>query len=305
MSALLLILAGLAALAFTGVAVFRSAARSRAADATLATRLETLRPAVQDAEAAGVILGPNAGPRMLRTRFARAGTQVTRRTALVAVAVLASAVVALVLIDKPLIALALVVLAVAVAAGALEVAAARNMAAVVRDLPFLLDAVRQHLTVGSSLQQALIRSIDNAGPGLRRHFLPVSRRIQNGATVAEGLASLAERLRIPEIEMLSVTVQTNIRFGGAISPTLLNVAQILRDRSRVTRELRATTAETRLSGWVLAGLPVVAMLGVSFINPVYTAFLLETPTGHSMLGFAFGLQAVGCVVMARIMRLDF
>ena len=69
--------------------------------------------------------------------------------------------------------------------------------------------------------------------------------------------------------------------------------------------LKAATAETRMSGWLLAAMPAVAIVGVTFLNPAYAHFLFETETGHTMLIFAFGFQAMGCVAMARVMKLDF
>jgi tight adherence protein B len=301
----LVLLAGLAALVSTAVSAAKALARRRTAEAAIAARLETLRPADHDAAVEGVLLGPTAGPQFLRVRFARTGLHVSRRMALLCGGLYGLGVLALVLSGRPLVGLVAAAAGAAGAAAALQFLAAVRAAALVRELPFLLDGVRQHLIVGSSLQLAVARSVEAAGPDVRLHFTPVVRRIDNGATVAESLAWLAERLQVAEIDMLSAAVQTNLRFGGPIAPALVNLVQILRDRARVTRELKAATAETRLSGLMLAGLPVVAIVGVAFMNPAYAAFLFQTPTGHSMLAFAFGFQAIGCLAMARIMRLDF
>jgi tight adherence protein B len=302
---LLTILAGLVLIGVGTVGFARRMARSRAAEAILVARLDTLKADGADKAQAGILLGPQAGPMMLRVKFARAGMQMSRPTGLAIGAGLAATALAIGLTGHLLVAVAVVVMVLAGLLLALELRAALSLKALSRDLPAMLDAVRQHVTVGASLHQALVRAIEGSGFELRRHFQPVARRIESGAGVAESLAWLAERLHSPEIDMLSAAIQTNVRFGGAIAPTLQHLVHILRDRARVIRELKAATAETRLSGLILAGMPVAAIVGVAFLNPVYARFLFETATGHTMLIFAFGFQAMGCVAMARVMKLDF
>lgn len=305
MHPLLLILIGLVLIGAGAVALARRMARARAADAIIAARLGGLKPDTIDKVQAGVLFGPQAGPAMLRVKFARAGVQISRPTALAIGAGLGATVLAISVAGHFLIGVAVVATMLGAMYVALEIRAVLSLRALSRDLPAMLDAVRQHVTVGASLHQSMIRAIEGSGAELRRHFQPVSRRIESGAGVAESVTWLAERLHSPEIDMLSAAIQTNVRFGGPIAPTLHHLVHILRDRTRVIRELKAATAETRLSGLILAGMPVAAIIGVAFLNPVYARFLFETSTGHTMLIFAFGFQAMGCVAMARVMKLDF
>jgi tight adherence protein B len=305
MITLLVLLAGLGLLAAAGTLALRRLLDHERRKAKVAARMVSLRPSTAEAGAADALLGPESGPQFLRVRFARADLHVQRRTVVVAIVAVTVPFLAVSWLGKPLYALAGVALLAAVTYPALEFVAARNVAALQRELPFLLDSIRQHLAVGASLQQAMTRAVEQGGPGVRRHFVLAVRRMQNGATLVESLNWLAARLELPEVDMLAVAVQTNTRFGGAMSPTLSNLSHILRDRARVGRELKGATAETRLSGWVLAGLPVMAIFAITFMNHAYAAFLTSTPTGRHMLVFAFGFQAAGCLVMSRIMRLDF
>ena len=305
MSGLLAIAVGLLIAAAAAAVAAGRLSRRRKREAKLAERLETLRPEAAWEEVGGDLFGPQTGPRFIRVRLARAGLHLERRGAFAAALLAVLLALALAWLGHPILAAGLLASALAAAILLLQLAAARNTQALLRELPFLLDGVRQHLAVGASLQQALVRAVENAGPQVKRHFQPVVRRIQNGATTMEALVWLAERLDLPEIDMLAMAVQTNSRFGGAMSPTLANLTAILRDRERIARELRAATAETRLSGWVLAGLPMLALVFVIFANPSYAGFLTGTSTGRTMLGAALAFQAVGGVLMSRIMRLDF
>ena len=183
--------------------------------------------------------------------------------------------------------------------------AQRRINAFIDDLPFFLETVRQALLIGNSLQQALTRATDNATPAMQRYLLPMVRRIQNGAAVGDSLSWLAERLGVVELHMVAAAVQANLRYGGRLSAVLANIVQVLRDGGRVRRELRAATAETRLSAIVLSGLPLLAFLVIGLANASYRNFFLYSPDGHQLLLIAGALQLVGSLWMRRLMRLDY
>lgn len=183
--------------------------------------------------------------------------------------------------------------------------AARRIAAFVDGLPSFFDSMRQLLTIGNSLQQAVTKAIDNASPAVQRYTRPLGRRIQNGAPVGESVIWLARRLDVPEIHMLAAAVQTNLRYGGRMSHILSDLTAVIRDRARVNRELKAATSETRLSALVLGLLPFAVALFVFVLNPKYLSFFIDTEKGNQLLYLAIGLQVLGIMIMRRIIRLDF
>src|SRR3546814_1927492 len=67
----------------------------------------------------------------------------------------------------------------------------------------------------------------------------------------------SDLLRVPEISMLAAAIRTNMRYGGSISAVLLNLANILRERIRIKRELKAAISEAKISGRVLIVMPLV------------------------------------------------
>src|SRR3546814_20328765 len=69
---------------------------------------------------------------------------------------------------------------------------------------------------------------------------------------------------------------------GSIGSTLANLARLLRQATRVRRELKAATAETRFSGLVLGAMPLLLTAVLTTINPGYTHFFLDTPEGRRL-----------------------
>ena len=183
--------------------------------------------------------------------------------------------------------------------------AQQRVEALIEALPYYIDAVRQMQAVGNSLAQALERALADAPAVVQSYIAPVARRLELGASVADAMQMLAERLRVPEISMLAAAIRTNMRYGGSISAVLLNLANILRERIRIKRELKAAISEAKISGRVLIVMPLVAMAALVAMNPDYIDFFLRDPRGHRLAIVAMVLQGLGMLVMRRVMRLTF
>ncbi len=183
--------------------------------------------------------------------------------------------------------------------------AGRRIEALIDALPFYVDTVRQLQAVGASLPQALERGLAEAPDVVRSYMVPVARRIELGAPLGEAMQQWADRLRVPEIAMLAAAIRTNLRYGGAMTAVLANLARLLRDRAGFKRDLKAATAEARISARVLVAMPLVAMALLVALNRNYLAFFVDDPRGHRLAVVALVLQAIGMLLMNRIMRIAF
>lgn len=271
-------------------------------------RLHALRDAVpvgETAAAGWAVAAPGRMPRLLRLWLARADLALSPRFLTAAGLLLTGIVAGLAWLFSPIAAAA--VAAAVPACGLYVVAnlAGRRLNAFIAGLPMFLDSVRQLLMVGNSTQQALLKAAENASPALQRYLQPMIRRINNGAPIPEAVSWLAARLEVPELYMLATAIETNFRFGGRLSAVLANLVQILRDRARVGRELKAATAEIRFSAIILGLMPIIAAGMIGLFKPSYILFFLEAEQGPRLAMIAIGLQVIGVLVMRRIMRLEF
>lgn len=311
MNALATLLVGSTALAGFGVAGLRRRLRARRQLHAVAERLELLgsAPGGLVTEAVPGLRGgrelPAGLPARLQVLLLRAD-YVPDGSVLALLAAAALAVGgALGLRLGPLVGAAGALAVLAAGPIGLQMLASRRIAALRDGMPFFIDGIRQVLMAGGSLQQALLRATASTSPALRRYLAPMIRRINNGAAPGDSLVWLAERLDLAELHMFAAAVQASMRYGGRLSAVLANLAHTLRERARVERELRAATAETRVSAMLIGGLPAIAGLAMGLLNPKYAAFFLGDPTGHRLLAIALGLQLAGVLAMRRLMRVDY
>jgi tight adherence protein B len=172
-------------------------------------------------------------------------------------------------------------------------------------MPFYLDGVRQLMSIGNSLPQALQRALPTAAATVQSFLGPATRRIELGAPVADSMQLLADRLAIPEVAMLAAAIRVNIRFGGPMASILGNLAQIVRERLRIKRELASATAEVKVSTQLLVALPLLLTAFLLTSNPAYRAFFFNDPRGHRLAIIAAVMQGVGIMIMMRMKRMSF
>ncbi|MFT4053295.1 MAG: type II secretion system F family protein [Novosphingobium sp.] len=183
--------------------------------------------------------------------------------------------------------------------------ARKRVDALTEALPLYLDGVRQLQSVGNSLSQALTRALADAPEAVASYFAPVGRRLAMGAPVAESVQHLADRLQIPEVSMIAAAIRTNLRYGGSIATVFGNLANILRERVRIRRDLQAATSEAKVSARVLIAMPLLAMTLLVAMNRAYIDFFISDSRGRNMSIVAIGLEFIGIMIIRRMMRLAF
>ncbi len=102
--------------------------------------------------------------------------------------------------------------------------------------------------------------------------------------------------------VLAVNIQREV--GGNLAEILDTVADTLRERAMLRRQVKVLTAEGRLSAWVLSLLPVAIGLYMAAVNPSYIGLLVTTTMGLVMLGTAIVLMVLGILWMRKIVNID-
>ena len=172
-------------------------------------------------------------------------------------------------------------------------------------MPGVLDSLASGLSAGLSFQQSVGHAADElpapAGSGMRR----LANRLALGFSVEEALASLLETYPEESLAMVVDGINLQRKFGGDLVRLLSDTAARLRERIELEQEVRAVTAQGRLSGWVLAGLVPVSAGILLVSNPSYIDVLFDTWVGQALLVFCLVLQLAGWAVISRLVRVAF
>lgn len=168
-------------------------------------------------------------------------------------------------------------------------------------LPGFLEHMMRVLNAGNSLEEALAAATADCPEPLGNIFRRVSRQVRLGAAVDETLTEVAELSGLKELQVMALATRINRRFGGSLKRIFRSLVAAIHQQDAARREMRALTAETRVSAVVLAAVPVLMMLYILSQNPEYYAQMWSDPLGR---GFIFGaalLQLAGVGIIWRML----
>jgi tight adherence protein B len=126
-----------------------------------------------------------------------------------------------------------------------------------------------------------------------------------GLSTGDALRHLAARVGTMDARLFTTAVIVQREAGGNLAEVLDRIRETILRRIQLEGQLRALTAQGRYSGWILSGMPIVLGLLIWFLNPAYMQRLIDRPVGRALLAGAAGLQILGCLVIRRIVRLQY
>lgn len=171
-------------------------------------------------------------------------------------------------------------------------------------LPDALVLMASSLRSGFSLDQAIAAAAEQSQGDVSRELRRAVQEIRIGSSLEAALERVADRMASNDFRWVVTALRIQRKSGGNLAQLLMTVAQTVRQRGQILGEVRALTAEGRLSAYVLIGLPIGLFLFLMVTQPEYLAPLYQTSIGLMISGFGLVMLAVGWIIMQRIVRVD-
>jgi tight adherence protein B len=182
----------------------------------------------------------------------------------------------------------------------LAVKAARRQAKFEEQLPSTLQLLAGAMQAGHSLQQAVDTVVHEAGDPIAAEFQRVLTETRLGRPLEEAFQAMAKRTRSVDFEWTVMAIRLQRQVGGNLAEVLSTVAQTIRERYSLKRQIRALSAEGRLSSVILSVLPILMFVALLAFNPRFLAPLYTTALGLFMLAGAVVLMLVGIFWLKKL-----
>ena len=164
-----------------------------------------------------------------------------------------------------------------------------------RELPDALRRVAAELGAGRTADRALTAAAA-AGGGAGEAFALAARRAAAGEEIGAALAAaLGQRARFA-----AAAISLQLRAGGDLPALLRSLALRLDERRGVNAEIRALTAQARLSARVVPLLPVVGLALAALLDAGAVRLLLTTAPGLVVVAVAAALDLAGLLAIRAI-----
>jgi Flp pilus assembly protein TadB len=177
---------------------------------------------------------------------------------------------------------------------------ARRRAAFDNQLPNALQLVAGSLRLGFSLAQALDALVREAAQPTAGEFGRALAEARLGIALDVALDAVANRMNSDDLRWSVMAIRIQRDVGGNLAEVLRNTVDTMRERAYLRRQVRALSAEGRLSAYILVALPIFIGGWLLLTSPSYMHPLYSTPTGLVMLTVTDVLIVLGALWMRKV-----
>jgi tight adherence protein B len=166
-----------------------------------------------------------------------------------------------------------------------------------------LDMVSRSLKAGHSLASAIQMVGTEMAEPVAGLFKAVYEEQTYGLSLNNALAHMIERMDTVDLRFFVTAVSIYREIGGNLSEILERLAQTIRERIKIRRQVRVYTAQARLSGYILTALPIFVAVFFYFIAPDYIGELWAAKVGRYFIAGAVTAQIIGFFVIRKIINI--
>lgn len=182
---------------------------------------------------------------------------------------------------------------------------ARRQAKFDDQVPDTLRTISGGMRAGHSL----LRSLDAAAQECEAPMSDELSRIVNetriGRDLGESLLEVAQRTKNEDFSWIAQAIEIHREVGGDLAEVLDHVGETIRDRNQIRRQVKALSAEGRVSAVILLALPILLFIALQLINPTYAKTFSSTVPGYIMIAVAAVMLSVGAFWLSRLIKPKF
>jgi tight adherence protein B len=167
-------------------------------------------------------------------------------------------------------------------------------------LPDALELVARALRAGHSLGAGMHVVAEEMPMPISIEFGRVYEEQNLGIALEDALKNMTDRVPNLDLRFFVTSVAIQRQTGGDLAEILDKIGYVIRERYRILGQVKALTAEGRLSGVVLIALPFVLFLVMLHLKPDYVAVLWTDRGGIKMSIIALIMQVIGAAVIKKI-----
>ncbi len=180
----------------------------------------------------------------------------------------------------------------------------RRLRAFEEQLPEAIDLLGRAIRAGHPLSAGLKMVAEETVDPIAGEFRTLFEEQRFGLPFEDALLGLADRIDLVDVRIMVTAILVQREVGGNLAEILDNIAHTIRARFVIRRQLRAYTAQGRMSGYILAVLPIAVGTIIFFLNPDYILTLFREPLGHFLLVTGAVLQLLGFLWIRKIINIE-
>lgn len=167
-------------------------------------------------------------------------------------------------------------------------------------LPDGMELVARALRAGHSLAAGMHVVAEEMPEPISKEYGRVYEEQNLGIPLEDCLKGMSERVPLLDLKFFVTSVAIQRQTGGDLAEILDRIGYVIRERFKILGQVKALTAEGRLSGVVLISLPIGLLFMMMWMKPDYIDDLWTTKEGIKMSIGAVVLMLIGSFAIKKI-----
>jgi tight adherence protein B len=167
-------------------------------------------------------------------------------------------------------------------------------------LPDAIDLMSRALRAGHSMSSSIEVIAQQSPEPLSSEFEACFQQQKFGIPFRESMLAMGERIPSDDLHFFITAILVQKETGGDLTDILDRTTRLIRERIRIQGEIRTHTAQGRLTGWILALMPVAMLLLMNVITPGYSDLLFHNWLGQRLLIGGAVLIVIGGLIIRKI-----
>jgi len=169
-----------------------------------------------------------------------------------------------------------------------------------KQLPDTITLLSNSLRAGSSFLQSIELVSREGGPPMSEEMGRVVREVNLGLGMEEALHNLVRRIKSDDLDLMVTAIGIQQQVGGNLAEILDTIAFTIRERVRIKGEINTLTAQGRVSGYLVAFLPIGLGAALNAINPAFMQPLFTQTIGRILIGVGAVMMTIGFLAIRKI-----
>lgn len=172
-------------------------------------------------------------------------------------------------------------------------------------LPEALELITRSLKAGHPVPVAISMVAREMPDPIGTEFGVVADEVTYGSDLVSALGTMYERVGHEDLPLFVTAVSIQSTTGGNLREILDGLSNVIRERGKLRRKVRAISTEGRISAYILSAVPVLLMVGLTVLMPEFYSSVWDQSLTWYLLGGSVGWLLIGNAMMFKMANFRF
>lgn len=183
--------------------------------------------------------------------------------------------------------------------------ASKKTALFATQLPEAIDLITRSLKAGHPIPVAISMVAREMPDPIGTEFGIVSDEVTYGSDLVTALNGLHERVNLPDLPLLISSVSIQATTGGNLREILEGLSEVIRERMKMKRKIKAISSEGRMSAMFLTAMPVMLFIALQFLIPKYYGEVWDEPLTWKLFAITGTWLTIGNALILKMVSFKF